>query len=425
MSGLIFPGAIFPIKFFRNAANNEVTKKVASATKKAVGEAAVATSTKAAEILEDVKQKGVYRATKNQTDKISKVFGDIIGTIQNGYNSFMDLTVRRELNELGKDIDRDVEAHGEKITRVLDQKIDILTNKIFSLLVDHTAGLSYEFLLPLSTQFELEILEIFRLNFMHYQRISDIAAFNADMQYPNNRKLTTVNFLLDLLCPVKEVGAGFASHDIPPSFTYYSSFKLNFSAEELLNASHGSPAGKLKREIDIIKKRISKCTPIAAPSDLLERGHRSPKAKAPGLQYNTSIRPAVQPNAALVLKKRAANHARALEEVRRAITLKRPRSESRSPSVEPPKKTTKKRTATAKKKPTTAAKSKASARTQPLNSLMEQYRNANRGEPAAGDSHSRTGSQESGEVRSDDQYRLPSRSPTSSERRYYDNMNNY
>ncbi|NBO24821.1 MAG: hypothetical protein EBU93_06275 [Chlamydiae bacterium] len=243
------------------------------------------------------------------------------------------------MDERKKDVEIKKIQEYENLSTALDSKLEKMHERIFTALLDSNAELSYDFFLPMINDGGLvhSVLEIFKLNFRHFGRESEIASFENDMDWPDNKKLTVLKFLVDILCPKREQNAPYHSYDIRPTFYYYSSFKIHFTNAEMEQARPGQPAYKLKNMIDEIKNQIKKCTPKEAPSDLLESklpAFGQPKQSRMAHSFiPTEFRPAVDVSAPKKLRDLAKRHSEALKVVKAARKgEKRERSSSRSSS---------------------------------------------------------------------------------------------
>lgn len=322
--------AIIPFLFF-----NKKAKRIANTI---TTNARPSIEKKISEVLAHVKERGVYVATKDLIAKMKSTLNSIANDITIKYDSLM-APLRRELDERKKDVEIQKIQEYENLSAVLDSKLEKMHDHIFNALLESNAELSYDFFLPMINDGGLvhSVLEIFKLNFRHFGREADIASFENDMDWPDNKKLTVLKFLVDILCPKHEQSAPSHSYDIRPTFYYYSSFKIHFTNAEMERARPGQPAYKLKNMIDEIKNQIKKCTPKEAPSDLLESklpAFGEPKqSRVPHSFVPSEFRPTVDLSAPKKLRDLSKSHGEALRIVKAArMGEKRERSSSRSSS---------------------------------------------------------------------------------------------
>lgn len=218
-----------------------------------VGKAAVNITrrslSKGKELLSDIKKYGIYRTSKNEMEKIEKSFTNVFLKIKQKYDEVYHSVIGREIEEVNKDKNlteiNDYIKNDEKLQKLLEDFHKEMFNKL------NANPLTFTFLLRMAIKNEHAILELFKMNFKHLDRDkpredgpNDLDDFNKSMKYKNNKTLTTMRFVLDILC------------DNYPSFQEYSSYETNYSIHDVENSKPGSE--HYKEALDSFHKVINK-----------------------------------------------------------------------------------------------------------------------------------------------------------------------
>jgi len=188
---------------------------------------------KGKELLSDIKKYGIYRTSKNEMKKIEESFNKVFLEIKKKYDKVYHNLIGREFEEVNKDKNlteiKDYIENDEELQKMLEDFHKEMFNKL------NANPLTFTFLLRMAIQHERTILELFKMNFKHLDRDkpredgpNDLDDFNKSMRYKNNRTLTTMRFVLDILC------------DNYPSFQEYSSYETNYSIHDVENGKPGS-----------------------------------------------------------------------------------------------------------------------------------------------------------------------------------------